>query len=110
MNYKNVGLLHSSSMDYLTENLEEDWEVIAEQSKHFSSKLLFTTIDQILKFPFLYRGYEKELATMAYSSVVIDEIQAYDPKIATVLVRALEMIYLVGGKFLLMTATLLASI
>lgn len=106
MNYKNVGLLHSSSMDYLTENLEEDWEVIAEQSKHFSSKLLFTTIDQILKFPFLYRGYEKELATMAYSSVVIDEIQAYDPKIAAVLVRALEMIYLVGGKFLLMTATL----
>lgn len=106
MNYKNVGLLHSSSMDYLTENLEEDWEVIAEQSQHFASKLLFTTIDQILKFPFLYRGYEKELATMAYSSVVIDEIQAYDPKIAAVLIRALEMIYLVGGRFLLMTATL----
>ncbi|MFJ8526819.1 CRISPR-associated helicase Cas3' [Bacillus sp. NPDC094106] len=106
MNYKNVGLLHSSSMDYLTENIEEDWEVISEQSQHFSSKLLFTTIDQILKFPFLYRGYEKELATMAYSSVVIDEIQAYDPKIAAVLIRALEMIYLVGGRFLLMTATL----
>ncbi|MBK0295838.1 CRISPR-associated helicase Cas3' [Bacillus sp. S34] len=106
MNYKNVGLLHSSSMDYLTENLEEDWEVVSEQSRHFASKLLFTTIDQILKFPFLYRGYEKELATMAYSSLVIDEIQAYDPKIAAVLIRALEMIYLVGGSFLLMTATL----
>ncbi|MCI1695060.1 CRISPR-associated helicase Cas3' [Aneurinibacillus aneurinilyticus] len=106
MNYKNVGLLHSSSMDYLTENLEEDWEVVSEQSRHFASKLLFTTIDQILKFPFLYRGYEKELATMAYSSLVIDEIQAYDPKIAAVLIRALEMIYLVGGRFLLMTATL----
>ncbi|EJR93712.1 CRISPR-associated helicase/endonuclease Cas3 [Bacillus mycoides] len=106
MNYKNVGLLHSSSTDYLTESLEEDWEVISEQSHHFASKLLFTTIDQILKFPFLYRGYEKELATMAYSSLVIDEIQAYDPKIAAVLIRALEMIYLVGGRFLLMTATL----
>ncbi|MED4153341.1 CRISPR-associated helicase Cas3' [Priestia aryabhattai] len=106
MNYKNVGLLHSSSMDYLTENLEEDWEVVSVQSRHFASKLLFTTIDQILKFPFLYRGYEKELATMAYSSLVIDEIQAYDPKIAAVLIRALEMIYLVGGRFLLMTATL----
>ncbi|MDG4656920.1 CRISPR-associated helicase Cas3' [Ectobacillus antri] len=106
MNYKNVGLLHSSSMDYLTENIEENWEVVAEQSRHFASKLLFTTIDQILKFPFLYRGYEKELATMAYSSIIIDEIQAYDPKIAAVLIRALEMIYLVGGRFLLMTATL----
>src|SRR6185437_7667789 len=67
---------------------------------------LLTTIDQILKFPFCYRGFEKELATMAGAKVVIDEIQAYDPDIAAMLIKSLEMIHQVGGRFMLMTATM----
>lgn len=101
-----AGLLHSSSVDYLMEKDEENWEQIRAQSRHLASKLLFTTIDQILKFPFMYRGFEKELATMAYSKVVIDEIQAYDPKIVAMLIRAFEMIDQVGGRFMIMTATM----
>ncbi|MCL1632490.1 CRISPR-associated helicase Cas3' [Sporolactobacillus sp. CPB3-1] len=106
MGYQNVGLMHSTSVNFLDEHNVENWEVISDQSRNLASKLLFTTIDQILKFPFLFLGYEKYYATMAYSAVIIDEIQAYDPKIVAVLIRALEMIHQIGGCFLIMTATL----
>lgn len=104
--YDSVGLLHSTSLDYLDESGYENWEEIYEQSKILSSKLNFTTIDQIFKFPFKYRGYEKIYATMAYSKVVIDEIQAYSPNVAAVILKGLEMIKKIGGKFMIMTATL----
>ncbi len=105
ISYSPVGLLHSTSVDYLISQ-EENWEQIINQSRHLADKLTITTIDQILKFPFFYRGFEKELATLAYSKVVIDEIQAYDPNIVAMLIKALEMIYLMGGKFMIMTATM----
>ncbi|MEN1969265.1 CRISPR-associated helicase Cas3' [Lentibacillus sp. N15] len=106
MEYPTVGLLHGSSASHLDQNGDENWEVINDQSKHFASKLLFTTVDQILKFPFKFKGYEKFFATMAYSKVVIDEIQAYNPWIVAVLLKAIEMIHRIGGKFMIMTATL----
>ncbi|MTI53564.1 CRISPR-associated helicase Cas3' [Geosporobacter ferrireducens] len=106
MGYEYTGLLHSTSMDHLDEAGYENWEEIYDHSRILSSKLTFTTIDQIFKFPFKYRGYEKLYATMAYSKVVIDEIQAYSPDIAAVLLKGLEMIHQIGGKFMIMTATL----
>ncbi|NNV00583.1 CRISPR-associated helicase Cas3' [Geobacillus sp. DSP4a] len=106
MGYDAAGLLHSTSAFYLVERGEENWEAIKQQSQQLSMKLLFTTVDQILKFPFYYRGFEKELASMANAKVVIDEIQAYDPKIAAMLIKSLEMIKKVGGRFMIMTATL----
>lgn len=104
--FKYAGLLHSSSMDYLEEEGYENSQKIYDKSNILSSKLTFSTIDQILKFPFKYRGYEKMYATMAYSKLVIDEIQAYTPEIAAVILKAIEMIYNIGGKFMIMTATL----
>lgn len=101
-----VGLLHSGSYDHLVSSEYQDAEQSYHHSKQLASKLTFSTIDQILKFPFLYRGYEKELATMSYSKVVIDEIQAYDPEIAAMLVKAIELIHQLGGKVMVMTATL----
>lgn len=101
-----AGLMHSSSADILEEQNEEMAELLRVQSRNLSSKLLFTTIDQILKFPFYYKGFEKELSAMAGAKVIIDEMQAYDPKIAAMLIRALEMIDQVGGTFMIMTATL----
>lgn len=106
MKYSNCGLLHSSSAHHLDENGFENWEVIYDQSQHFSNKLTFTTIDQILKFPFKFRGYEKYYATLAYSCVIIDEIQAYSPWLVAVVIKAIEMIHDIGGKFMIMTATL----
>lgn len=106
MGYKNCGLLHSTSAHHLDEKGLENWEVIYDHSKQFANKLTFTTIDQILKFPFKFLGYEKYYATLAYSCVIIDEIQAYDPWIAAVIIKALEMLHKIGGKFMVMTATL----
>ncbi|PAQ15687.1 CRISPR-associated helicase/endonuclease Cas3 [Bacillaceae bacterium SAOS 7] len=107
-----IGLLHSTSLDYLydleNETGAEDkkLEIVYEQSKHFANKLIISTIDQILKFPFYYNGFEKELATMAGAKIVIDEMQSYDPKIAALVIRALELIDKIGGKFMIMTATM----
>lgn len=106
MGYENCGLLHSTSAHHLSDNGYENWEVIYDHSKHLSNKLTFTTIDQILKFPFKFKGYEKYYATFAYSCVVIDEIQAYNPWIVAVLIKAIEMIHQLGGQFMIMTATM----
>ncbi|UZQ49131.1 CRISPR-associated helicase Cas3' [Clostridium kluyveri] len=104
--YKGAGLVHSTSLDYLEENGFKNPEELNESARLFSRKLSFTTIDQLFKFPFKYRGYEKIYATLSYSKVVIDEIQSYAPKIAAAIVKGIEMIYKIGGKFLIMTATL----
>ncbi|ENY8917571.1 CRISPR-associated helicase Cas3' [Clostridioides difficile] len=101
-----LGLLHSTAIDYLEESNQENSNEIVDLAKLLSCKLTFSTIDQIFKFPFLYRGYEKVYSTLAYSKVVIDEIQAYSPEIAAVLVKGIEMIYKIGGKFMIMTATM----
>jgi len=102
-----VGLLHSNSMDYL--DLQDelfDYEAMQDHSRQLSNKLLITTIDQIIKFPFFYRGFEKEFAALAGAKIIIDEMQSYDPKIAALIVRALELIDWIGGKFMIMTATM----
>ncbi|WP_072903813.1 CRISPR-associated helicase/endonuclease Cas3 [Hathewaya proteolytica] len=104
--YNYAGLLHSTSMDYMSDNDYTGYEEIASQSRLMSTKLTFSTIDQIFKFPFLYAGYEREYATLAYSKVVIDEMQAYSPEICAVLIKGIEMIHKIGGRFMIMTATM----
>ncbi|GGH78272.1 CRISPR-associated helicase/endonuclease Cas3 [Saccharibacillus endophyticus] len=120
-----VGLLHSTSLDYLEQMLMEDREknssqrrqaqvakdeerlpLIHSATKEYANPLIVCTVDQILKFPLYYLGFEKEYATMAYSKVVIDELQAYSPEIAAILIRALVMIDRIGGSFMIMTATM----
>lgn len=101
-----LGLLHSTAVDYLEEGNQENSNEIVDLAKLLSCKLTFSTIDQIFKFPFLYKGYEKVYSTLAYSKVVIDEIQAYSPEIAAVLVKGIEMIHKIGGRFMIMTATM----
>lgn len=104
-----TGLLHSTSLDYLYDLYEGNdhmLEKVYSQSREFANKLIISTIDQVLKFPFYYLGFEKEFATMATSKVIIDELQAYDPKIAALLIRAMKLIDEIGGSFMIMTATL----
>lgn len=109
--YEHVGLLHSTAQDYLEgkseiENkMENEMEKI-EQSRKLYQKITTCTIDQIFPFVFKYRGYEKMYATLAYSKVVIDEIQAYSPEIVAIILKGLQMINNIGGKFMVMTATL----
>lgn len=114
--YMHVGLLHSTAIDYLEEKAEtiddtkekiEKQEISKiEQSKNLYEKITTCTIDQIFPFVFKYRGYEKIYSTLSYSKVIIDEIQAYSPEIVAVILKGLQMINNLGGKFMIMTATL----
>ena len=108
-------LLHSGAFDHLLNSeqdnyTEEDaYNFTSQQMKHaelLASKLTLSTIDQIFKFPLMYRGFERELATLAYSKIVIDEIQAYNPHIVALLIHGLKNITELGGKWMIMTATL----
>ena len=104
--YKHVGLLHSTALDYLDEKNEENEFNKIQQARNLYQKITTCTIDQIFPFVFKYRGYEKIYATLSYSKVVIDEIQAYSPEIVAVLLKGLQMINNLNGKFMVMTATL----
>lgn len=104
--YESIGLLHSTALDFMEREGYEDAYRSFEEASLLSKKLSFSTIDQIFKYPFKYLGYEKILATLAYSKVVIDEIQAYSPEIAAVILYAIKQLNEMGGHFLIMTATL----
>ena len=105
--YNHVGLLHSTALDYLEKKQEfENEEQIYEQTKNLCSKITTCTIDQIFPFVFKYKGYEKMYSTLAYSKLIIDEIQAYSPEIVAVIIKGIQMISNIGGKFMIMTATL----
>lgn len=105
--YEDVGLLHSTALEYLEEKQEfENEESIYEQTRNLSKRVTTCTIDQIFPFVFKYKGYEKMYATLSYSKIIIDEVQAYSPEIVAIILKGLEMIHEIGGKFMIMTATL----
>lgn len=105
--YHHVGLLHSTALDYLDEKGEfNSSSEMYTQSKNLAQKITTCTIDQIFPFVFKYKGYEKIYATLAYSKIIIDEIQAYSPEIVAIILKGLQMIHQIGGKFMVMTATL----
>lgn len=104
--YRDVGLLHSSAVDYL-EGKEDEFDYhLYEQTKNLGNRVIVCTIDQIFPFIFRYNGYEKIYATLAFSKVIIDEIQAYSPEITAIILKGIKMINDIGGKFMIMTATL----
>jgi CRISPR-associated endonuclease/helicase Cas3 len=123
----NVGLLHSDADLYIVDKWETlrntNWDVdkwgalrdtnwdgetpkIIEISKHFSLPVNISTGDQIFPSALKHPGYEKIYATLGYSKLIIDEVQAYDPRACAIIVKMIEDIVSLGGKFLLMTATL----
>lgn len=106
-NQYNVGLLHSDADVYLYKesSSEENFRAL-DLAKHLSLPLLVSTGDQIFPSALKYPGYEKIYATLAYSRLVIDEVQAYDPRAVAIIIKLIEDIVKLGGKFLLMTATL----
>lgn len=108
INFKNTGLLHSSTYDEYwarAENNEVDAAYL-EMTKQMSLPLTVCTLDQLIDFVFLYRGFEVKLATLSYSKLVIDEIQMYDPVYIGYLLVALYHVNNVGGRFCILTATL----
>ncbi|MEH6888433.1 CRISPR-associated helicase Cas3' [Bacillus sp. JJ864] len=107
-NYDDVGLLHSDShLEYVKRAEGQEFSLSAlNHTKQFSMPLTVTTLDQIIDFIGLYPGFELKLAIFSYSKLVIDEIQMYSPRLVAFIVMGLKYITDMGGKFLIMTATL----
>ncbi|MCD6551332.1 CRISPR-associated helicase Cas3' [Thermotoga sp.] len=112
---ESVGLLHSDAAIhlFLTNFYRRDFEdregevlEIVEQSRFFSYPFVVATGDQIFPATLKYPGYEMIYSVMARSFLVIDEIQAYSPEAAAIIVKTVEDVRTLEGKFLIMTATL----
>ena len=105
--YKDVALLHSDAMAvYLREyNGNEDIGEKYERSKMLSQPLTVCTVDQLCRFVYRALGTEIFAATLKYSKLVLDEIQAYEPRVIATIIYGLKMIQEMGGKFAIITAT-----
>ena len=105
--YKDVALLHSDAMAvYLREyNSNEDIGEKYERSKMLSQPLTVCTVDQLFRFVYRALGTEIFAATLKYSKLVLDEIQAYEPRVIATIIYGLKMIQEMGGKFAIITAT-----
>lgn len=102
--YDKVAILHSDALKFYKNQIDGD--IKYEQSKLLARPLTICTIDQLFKFVYKYNGGEMALATLAYSKLVIDEVQMYTPYLLATTVVALKMINNVGGKFCIITATM----
>lgn len=103
LEFKKAVLLHSDAYSFYQE--QEDNINSYDRAKRMSSPLIITTVDQLFKIAFRYRGYEEILATLSYSKVIIDEIQMYSPQMLAYILLGLKMITELGGKFAIITAT-----
>jgi CRISPR-associated endonuclease/helicase Cas3 len=102
-----VGLLHSDA-DVVILSHEGDEEGLRtyELSRQISYPVIISTGDQFFPYALNPPTYEKIYSILSYSRLVIDEVQAYDPKACAIVVKFIEDTIRMGGKFLLTTATL----
>ena len=106
--YEDVALLHSDSMaKYLKEYKQEEAGICEkyDRAKMLSQPLTVCTVDQLFKFVYRALGTEIFAATFKYSKLIIDEIQAYEPRVIATIVYGLSIIQKMGGKFAIITAT-----
>lgn len=105
-----TGLLHSDADVYLmNEIMKEDNENSTishyDLSRQMSYPVMITTGDQFFPYALQPPGFEKIFATFYKSRLVIDEVQAYDPRAAAIIVKFVESVIRMEGLVLLMTAT-----
>lgn len=103
-----AGLLHSDADVYLIGKRGEvgDNYKLYELSKNLSFPVIISTGDQFFPYALKPPGYEKIFSLFSYSNLIIDEVQAYDPKACAIIVKFIEWVKTMGGNFLLMTATM----
>ena len=102
-----VALLHSDNLSIVSkfENQLDVFDYV-NLSKNFSLPITVSTPDQIFNFVFKYPSYELKLATLSYSKVIIDEIQAYDAELLAYIINGIHQIIKMGGQVGIFTATL----
>jgi len=107
-NNEEVNILHSTAfIEYVRESegkyLDIDRKITS--SKLLSYPLMFTTPDQIFLTSLNYYGSDKILSVYPTSSIVIDEIQTFNPEMAAIIIKTLRVIKHLEGNILVMTAT-----
>lgn len=106
---RKVSLLHSESMEYYLQkyksNEEMDRVEYNKRGRQLSMPLTITTMDQLFDFVYKYQGYELKLVTLAYSKLVIDEIQMYSPQLLAYIFYGIDQVIKLGGKVAIVTAT-----
>ncbi|MEM4396312.1 MAG: CRISPR-associated helicase Cas3' [Candidatus Woesearchaeota archaeon] len=121
----NVSLMHSTSFleiiecynDYFLEVIEgysnsDDQHLLASKIKEilistklFSRQVTLATPDSVLLTSSLYFGSDIIISAFTWSSVIIDEIQMYNPKQLSLIIKTIDQIINAGGNVLIMTAT-----
>ncbi|MBW1616808.1 MAG: CRISPR-associated helicase Cas3' [Deltaproteobacteria bacterium] len=111
----NVALLHGEALYRLIEdgeenknNADDEQDVLKkhQQIKKLSYPITVATADQLIPSVFKFPGFEFYYVTASYSKIIVDEIQSFTPESIASIVVFLQEIQKLGGKFLLMTATL----
>ncbi len=108
---ENVGLLHSDAFGRILLGMGEKGEtddalVHYDTAKNLSFPLTVATADQVFTSALKFLGFEKIYATLSYSKIIVDEIQAYSPATVAIIIQALQEVQKLGGKYLVLTATL----
>jgi len=104
-----VGLLHSTALFNLIDQSEnDDISIIKdyEQTRVLSKPVTVCTADQLFTAVFNMPGYEKIYATLAYSDVIIDEIQGFQPQQIVPILKQIRETKELGTRYLIITATL----
>ena len=104
-NQEKVAILHGDCYKLYDKNGDNDLSNY-HNARNLAYPLTVCTIDQIFKFAYKALGTEHLLATLKYSKVIIDELQAYSPDMLATIITALKYIHKIGGKFAIITATL----
>jgi len=105
-NGEKVGLLHSDADIESKQPGEFLSGFNINVARNLAYPNIVTTGDQIFPAALQYPGYDKIYAILKNSALVVDEVQAYSPQAAAVVIKLLKDVSALGGKFLLMTATL----
>lgn len=104
---ENVFLLHGDINHILEDDDTEDSYIRRiETARKFCAPITIATADQLVTSVFKYNGFELPYLTASYSKIVVDEIQCFSPDSIAAIMVFLKEIHQLGGKFLLMTATL----
>ncbi len=105
-----VSLLHSTAfIEYLKKEESGTSGALIDQkvhtSKNLASPLILTTPDQVLLTSLNFHGADRLKSIYPFSAIVVDEIQAYDPEMAAIIVKSLRDIEKLKGNIMIMTAT-----
>jgi CRISPR-associated endonuclease/helicase Cas3 len=103
----NVALLHGE-ISYIFEqnDTDENYFERIEIARKLCAPITVATADQLVTAVFKYNGFELPYLTASYSKIVVDEIQSFSPDSIAAIMVFLKEVHRLGGKFLLMTATL----